>query len=138
MNKLTASLLIAALGLFGCTSTKQPVAKPQPFFAAKVQQIQTGELDKYWMMAPVKPKMYSGKPKWLGSGQGMASYLATIDSNGTVVALELIDTKPKGWMTQAKLDMMPQHQYLVAPTNPNKTPVQVVMTVETKVSVQRL
>lgn len=143
MHHFATLSLIAALGLVGCSSAIQPVTKqatidPQPFFAAKVQQIETSALDAYWVAAPVKPIMYSSKPKWLGSGQGMARYLATIDSNGVVVAAELIESKPKGWITQAKLDMMPRQQFLVAASNPNKIPVQVEMTVETKVRSQRL
>jgi hypothetical protein len=121
MNQLVIVIFVLTFGLFGCVSTYQPV------FVADIVDIQSTELEQYWLRNTTKPNWSQGRPKWLPKGNGIATYSITIDSNGLEVSKELIESTPEDWMTQKHLDTMPVAQYTAAKTNITKTPVKVAV-----------
>ena len=114
MNKIILLAFVISIGLLGCSTTKEPS------FIGETVEIDSTELDQYWNHDSAKVIRLSGRPDWLPKGAGKASYFITIDSNGTEVSKELINSKPEGWMTQRLLDKMPKQQYKPSDKNLNK------------------
>lgn len=118
MKKISAILL--ALSLFGCQTTSTEV---DPFFASETIEIKAEELPNYWVLKTTKVKMLNKRPTWLPKGKGEWTVLTVIDSNGYVVENTLISSIPEGFMTQSKLDEMPQVKFEAAASNRNRVPV---------------
>ena len=126
MNKIILLALVTTFGLIGCSATKQPT------FIGETVEVDSSELSQYWELDSSKVIRLSGRPNWLPKGAGKASYFITIDSNGTEVSKELINSIPEGWMTQKLLNKMPKQQYKASKNNPSKTPVKVKISSEVK------
>ncbi|CAM3939999.1 hypothetical protein [Rheinheimera salexigens] len=126
MNKIILLAFVTTFGLIGCSTTNEPT-----FFGETVE-VDSSELNQYWEHDSSKVIRLSGRPDWLPKGAGKASYFITIDSNGTEVSKELINSIPEGWMTQKLLDKMPKQQYKASKNNPSKTPVKVKISSEVK------
>ena len=126
MKKIILLAFVATIGLIGCSTTNQPT------FIGETVEIESSELNQYWVHNSSKIIRLSGRPDWIPKGAGKASYFVTIDSNGIEISKELINSIPEGWMTQKLLDKMPKQQYKASETNPNKTPVKVKVSSEVK------
>jgi len=126
MNKVIVLAFVTTIGLFGCSTTQEPT------FLGETVEIGSSELNRYWTHDSAKIIRLSGRPDWLPIGAGKASYFITIDSNGTEISKELINSIPDGWMTQKLLDKMPKQHYTPSETNINKTPVRVRILSEVK------
>lgn len=125
MNKILLFFVVTS-ALFGCTTTAEPT------FIGETVEIDASELNQYWEHDSSKVIRLSGRPTWLPDGAGKASYFITIDSNGTEVSKELINSIPEGWMTQRLLNKMPKQQYKASDANPSKMPVKVKINSEVK------
>jgi hypothetical protein len=119
MNKIIILLFVSMFGIFGCSSVQSPIS------IEEIIEIDTSELNKYWFYDLSKSKSFSKRPTWLPKGAGKVFYFVTIDSNGTEVSREFINSIPEGWMTQKLLDDMPKHHFKPSATNPNHIPVKV-------------
>lgn len=126
MDKFILLVILLTVWLVGCSATKGPT------FIGETVEIDSSELSQYWKYGSSKVIMLSGRPDWLPKGAGKASYFITIDSNGTEVSKELINSIPDGWITQKLLDKMPKQQYKPSETNLNKIPVKVKISSEVK------
>ncbi|MCT7941737.1 hypothetical protein [Shewanella holmiensis] len=118
MKKISSILL--TLSLLGCQTTS---TKVEPVFASETIEIKADELSNYWVFENTKVKMLKKRPTWLPKGKGEWTVLTVIDSNGYEVEKTLISSVPEGFMTQSKLDEMPQVKYEAAPSNRNRVPV---------------
>lgn len=126
MDKTTLLVVVALLGLGGCINTHSPAFLVEPV------EIDSSELNNYWERETSKVIRLSGRPDWIPKGAGKASYFIIIDSDGTEIGKELINSVPEGWMTQRLLNKMPKQQYKASINNPNKTPVKVKVLSEVK------
>ncbi|MBO7925437.1 hypothetical protein J5X91_04020 [Pseudoalteromonas sp. K222D] len=126
MTKLVLWFIFASLTLLSCRSVKKPT------FNNDIVVIDVADLNQYWVAKTSKVVFLPGRPKWIPKGMGKASFFITIDSNGTLVSRELIDSIPNDWMTQKILDKMPIQQYKPSITNPTKIPVKVKINSELK------
>jgi hypothetical protein len=126
MNNILILAFITTIGLLGCSTTKEPN------FIGNTIEIDSSELSKYWTHDTTKVIRLSGRPDWLPKGAGKASYFITIDSNGTEISKELINSIPDGWMTQKLIDKMPKQQYKPSESNLKMTPVKVKVSSEVK------
>ncbi|WP_192022158.1 hypothetical protein [Shewanella sp. WPAGA9] len=126
MNKIILLAIVTTFGLIGCSTTQEPT------FNGETVEVDSSELNQYWEHDSPKVIRLSGRPDWLPKGAGKASYFIIIDSNGTEVSKELINSIPEGWMTQKLLNKMPKQQYKASKNNPSKTPVKVKISSEVK------
>jgi len=126
MNKLIVLVFVSTIGLFGCTTTQEPT------FIGETVEIDSSELNQYWMHDSAEVIRLSGRPDWLPKGAGKASYFIIIDSNGTEISKELINSIPDRWMTQKLLDKMPKQHYTPSEKNLKRTPVRVRISSEVK------
>lgn len=126
MNKIILLAIVTTFGLIGCSTTQEPT------FIGETVEVDASELNQYWEHDSSKVIRLSCRPDWLPKGAGKASYFIIIDSNGTEVTKELINSIPEGWMTQKLLNKMPKQQYKASKNNPSKTPVKVKISSEVK------
>lgn len=126
MNKIILLAIVTTFGLIGCSTTQEPT------FIGKTVEVDSSELNQYWEHDSSKVIRLPGRPNWLPKGAGKASYFITIDSNGTEISKELINSIPEGWMTQNLLNKMPKQHYKASRNNPSKTPVKVKVSSEVK------
>lgn len=112
--------------MIGCSSTKKLTLN------GETVDIDFSELNQYWQLNSSQIVRLSSRPDWLPKGAGKVSYFISINSNGTEISKELINSTPEGWMTQKLLDKMPKQQYKASKTNPNNTPVKVKILSEVK------
>ena len=126
MNKIILLVIVTTFGLVGCSTTQEPT------FIGETVEVDSSELNQYWEHDSSRVIRLSGRPDWLPKGAGKASYFITIDSNGTEISKELINSIPEGWMTQKLLNKMPKQQYKASKNNPSKTPVKVKISSEVK------
>ena len=113
-------LIILALYLVGCQSSSPQV---KPFYSSNIVEIKADELSNYWVLNTSKVQLVKRRPTWLPKGQGEWTVLTVIDSNGNVIEKTLVSSKPKGFMTQSKVDDMPITTFEPAPSNQNRVPV---------------
>ncbi|TLU67259.1 hypothetical protein FE810_02960 [Thalassotalea litorea] len=119
------SIFLIALALLGCQATSTEV---EPVFTSEAIEITPDELSNYWVPKSTKVKMLKKRPTWLPKGKGEWTVLTVIDSNGYVVKKTLISSVPEGFMTQSKIDEMPNTKFIPAPSNNKRTPVKFLST----------
>ncbi len=118
MKKISIVLLV--LSLVGCQSTSTNVT---PEFTSDIIEIESTELNNYWVVSSKKIKMLKKRPNWLPKGKGEWIVLTVIDSNGHTVENTLISSNPEGFMTQEQINKMPKTQLVASGSNKSRVPV---------------
>ena len=131
--KIVMSVVVALALLAGCQSTSS-ADRAKPYFASDIQVIEQEQLKDYWtdrnqgkkftvegLQLPVAVK--NGKEL-----KAVISYRYLIDSNGKVFNPEILSLEGDKALEALVYHFLNNVDYVAADANPNRLPVQVIVT----------